>query len=79
MRRWINQKSFQKDGYKLVTCRNCLSVIGKTYIGEKNERTVTCECKSEQKITPPRLWIKNGKRGAFWCDESESCSTAFDD
>lgn len=78
MSRWIKQKSFQKDGYKLVACRNCLRIIGETHLGEKDTRIVKCkECGNKQIITPPRLGKMNGVSGAFWVDASDSCFTAF--
>jgi len=77
MNRWIKQKSFQKDGYKLVPCKNCLSIIGETHLGEKNIRSVRCECKNVQVITPPRLGVMNGVKGAFWCELGDSCFTPF--
>ena len=82
MSRWIKQKSFQKDGYKLVTCRNCLRILGESHLGEKNARTVLCKektCKNFQMIAPPRLGYKDGKFGAFWCEPGDSCFTAFAD
>ncbi len=78
MSRLKDQKSFQKDGWKIVTCRNCLRIIGETHLGEKNIRTVKCkECKNTQVIAPPRLGIVNEKKGAFWCEPADSCFTAF--
>lgn len=78
MRRFKYQTSFQKEGMKIIYCRNCGTIIGESHLGEKNARTVTCrECKNVQIIAPPRLGVKDGKYGAFWCDEGNSCFTAF--
>lgn len=63
---------------KIIYCRNCGCIIGETHLGEKNKRVVVCnECKNIQLIVPPRLGVMNGKSGAFWCDEGDSCFTAF--
>lgn len=78
MSRWLNQRSFQKDGYKVIVCRNCLRILGETHLGEKNTRTVKCkECKNTQIITPPRSGTLNDVKGAFWSEPSDSCFTAF--
>lgn len=78
MSRIKNQKSFQSDGWKRIACRNCGRIIGETHMGEKNTRITACkECKNVQIIAPPRLGTLNDKRGAFWCEPSDSCFTAF--
>jgi ribosomal protein S27E len=78
MSRFNKQATFTKDGYKLIICRNCGRIIGETHLEEKNTRTVTCkECKNIQVIAPPRLSTVNNKKGAFWCEPSDSCFTAF--
>lgn len=78
MSRLKNQKTFQKDGWKRVICRNCGRIIGETHLGENNTRTVKCkDCGNSQVIIPPRLGVMNGKSGAFWCEPGNSCFTAF--
>lgn len=78
MARLVNQKTFSKDNLKRVICRNCGRFIGETHLGEKNFRTVRCkECKNSQVIAPPRITIVDGKRGAYWCEPSDSCFTVF--
>lgn len=78
IKRWIKQKSFLLDGYKLVTCRNCLTIIGETHLGEKNSRTVVCKnCGNKQIIAPPRIQEMNGRKVAFWCEPSDSCFTTL--
>ncbi len=78
MSRLINQKTFSKDGYKRIPCRNCVGFIGETHLGEKNTRTVKCKkCKNTQVIAPPRIAVVNGRTGAFWVEPSDSCFTAF--
>lgn len=78
MSRLKNQKSFHFDSYKIVICRNCGRIVGESHLGEKYERTVKCkECKNIQIISPPREGIMGGKKGAFWCEPSNSCFTAY--
>jgi len=78
MSRWLKQKSFQKDKFKLIVCRNCLRILGETHLGEKNTRTITCkDCGNIQVVAPPRLVSKNGISGAFWAEPGNSCFTAF--
>lgn len=78
MARLIN-KTFSIDGWKRVPCRNCARIVGETHLGEKNTREVKCkECGNTQIIAPARLAIKDGKKGAYWCEPGDSCFTAFD-
>jgi len=78
MARLPNQKTFSKDGWKQVPCRNCVRIIGETHLGEKNIRIVRCKkCKNTQVIAPPRIAVVNEKRGAYWCEPSDSCFTVF--
>ncbi len=80
MNRWIKQKSFQKDEYKVVACRNCLRIIGETHLGDRDTKVVRCKgCKNKQIIAPPRLGKMNGVSGAFWVDPTDSCFTAFEE
>lgn len=74
----LKNKTFSKEGYKLIFCRNCGRIIGETHLGEINPRAVRCkECKNWQMIAPPRIAIVDGKRGAYWSEPSNSCWTAF--
>lgn len=78
MARFINQKTFAKDGYKLIVCRNCLRIMGETHLGEKYMKKAKCRnCKNIQFIAPPRIAIMDGKEGAFWAEPGNSCFTAF--
>lgn len=74
----IKQKTFQKDGWKRLPCRNCGRIIGTTNIKDKEPQIKRCkECKNKQIIIPPRKGIMDGKTGYFWCEPSDSCFTAI--
>ena len=77
MSRIKNQTSFQKEGYKRLSCRNCGRILGETHLGETKIREIICkECKNYQKLFPPRVGLRNNIKGVYWVEEDDSCWTA---
>jgi hypothetical protein len=79
-KRWVRtQKTFHKDGFKVIFCRNCFSLLCKTYLGDKITKIYVCKvCNNTQLVAPPRIGKQNSINGAYWCEPKDSCFTAFE-
>lgn len=73
----LNQTSFQKDGYKRVFCKNCLTFLKETRFGDAIKEKKCKKCKLSRTVYPPRLGTLNGRQGAFWAEEDNSCFTTY--